>query len=152
MSILYVLLRKRCVQIEKDELYTKVEYFLKEIMSGYIEIEQIVEGNQSNLPIIKGYLEVLDLVMSLRAEMKDSLFSKTPLYLALLQCLNKSQILLKHKINLLLEKKKVFFFFRYQRLRGKIGKQRNELRECVEKLRNEFYRHYCNVKQTLWTE
>lgn len=98
--------------MEKDELYTKVEYFLKEIMRNYIELEQIVEGNQNNLTIIKGYLEVLDSVMMLRAEMKDSVFSKTPLYSALLQSLNQIQILLKHKINLflLLEKKKIFFY------------------------------------------
>lgn len=140
--------------MEKDELYTKVEYFLKEIMRNYIELEQIVEGNQNNLTIIKGYLEVLDSVMMLRAEMKDSVFSKTPLYSALLQSLNQIQILLKHKINLflLLEKKKIFFYFRYQRLHYKINKQRNELRESLEKLRNEFYPHFCRVKQISWTE
>lgn len=146
MSIVYVLLRKRCVQMKKDELYTKVEYFLKEIMSGYVELEQIIEGNQNNLTIIKGYLEVLDSVMILRAELKNGVFSKTPLYLALLQCLNKLRILLKHKIDLflLLEKKGAFFFFKYRRLQHKMNKQKRELGNCLERLENEFYGYYCN--------
>lgn len=84
MSIMYVLLRKRCVQMEKDELYTKVEYFLREIMNGYVEIEQIIEGNQNNSTIIKGYLEILDLVIILKTELKSSLSSKKLLCLTLL--------------------------------------------------------------------
>ena len=146
MSIVYVLLRKRCVQMEKDELYTKVEYFLKEIMSGYVELEQIVEGNQNNFMIIKGYLEILDWVMSLRTELKNGVFSKMPLYLAILQCLNKLRILLKYKIDLflLLEKKRAFFVFKYRRIQDKINKQKRELGECLERLENEFYGYYCN--------
>lgn len=53
---------------------------------------------------------------------------------------------MKYKIDLflLLERKKAFFFFKYQRLRGRIHKQREEFGKHLKRLKNEFDKQYCN--------